>query len=496
MNVDDGINRPSLFMRLRFILLFLFAARIAPAQSFADLQAAVQTASSTEQATLVNDFLAQTSVPHLENDTTAVFLWKGSASSMAVSGDMNGWSGQGLAMQRLGSTDLWYRVDHFEADARLDYKLIRNGSSWILDPRNPATATGGFGSNSELAMPAYVQPWEIEPDPSAPAGSLTSSSFSSTIMGNTRTVRVYLPASFDAARSEPYPVILYHDGSDYTSLASIKTVLDNLIAAQRIEPVVAVFVNPLDREAEYATTSTGPFTRLLVEELMPWVESGFNVSADPTRRAVTGPSYAGLASARHCFEHPEVFGLCAPFSPSFWVSNGALLSVMSQGDLTGIKWYVDWGTYESSIATRGHQFAAMLDDQGASFVANEWHEGHSWGSWRAHQDNMLEFFFPGANATSRSSVEQPTDAGNLDVDVYPNPGSGHTTIAFDTTSAGPVTVSLYDVTGRRVQTLVDSSLPPGSHQTRVSADELIPGAYFVQVTARDRTATQPFIVAR
>ena len=53
----------------------------------------------------------------------------------------------------------FYKELSFESTARLDYKFVV-GSSWILDPRNPNKVKGGFGDNSELAMPQFVQPSE------------------------------------------------------------------------------------------------------------------------------------------------------------------------------------------------------------------------------------------------------------------------------------------------------------------------------------------------
>lgn len=472
-------------MRIFLAAGLLLLAQTVSAQSFAELQSSVAAAAQSDQQALADAFLGSTTVPHFENDTTAVFLYRGSASSIALAGDFNGWSGQGWSLERLASTNLWYRIEHFEADARLDYKIILNGSNWILDPRNPNRVPGGFGANSEISMPAYVQPWEIVENASVANGTLESHTFASTIMGNSRPVKVYLPADYDPNRTEPYPVILYHDGSDYTNLASIETVLDNLIDAGRIEPIVAVFANPLNREAEYATSSTANFTRLIVEELMPWVETNYHISTDPSKRAVTGPSYAGLASARHCFEHPDVFGLCAPFSPSFWVSNGALLNTMSQGDLTSIKWYVDWGTYEGSIVTTGRIFKDFLSQQGADFKTNEWHEGHSWGSWRAHQDIMLEFFFAGANATSRSVLELPDSV--FDVTVYPNPASGATTVAFNLDTHGPVDISVHDVLGRQVDVVLSKPLDAGRHQFAIDKPEVSAGSYWVRVSTPSTT---------
>lgn len=385
-------------MRIALLILFCLLSLRVQAQSFSEFLDQVNAADASEHAELVSDFLASTTVPHFENDSTAVFLWQGDADSVMVTGDFTGWSRQGRPMIRIDDTDLWYQRSVFEPDARLDYKIVLNGEEMILDPRNPHRGPGGWGENSAVHMPAYPPSPEIEPDSTVAGGTLHDHTFVSEIMSNERKVAVYTPHGYDADRTDPYPVILYHDGSDYTDIAGTTTILDNLIAWGRIESIVAVFANPLDREAEYAVGDTDRFTQMLVDELMPWVESTYHVASDPRERAVTGPSYAGIASARHCFRHPEEFGLCAPFSASLWVSDQALLNEMAKSDLTTIKWYVDWGTYEEPIGRDSRRFSAILKDQGASFVANEWHEGHAWGSWRAHQDNMLEYFFPGPKA--------------------------------------------------------------------------------------------------
>ena len=379
-----------------FMPALLLAAQV-HAQSFESFLAEVNAAEIVVREGLVESFLDSTTAPHFENGETAVFLWLGDAKRVMVTGDFTSWSREGRPMERIEGTDLWYQRSVFEPDARLDYKFVIDGERMILDPRNLHRGPGGWGENSAVHMPHYSESPEIESDSDAPHGTLSEHGFTSEIMSNERRVAVYTPAGYDPQRSEPYPVILYHDGSDYTDIAGITTILDNLIAWGQIEPVVAIFANPLDREAEYAFGDTDRFTRLIVEELMPWVETNYHVSQNPARRAITGPSYAGIASARHCFRHPEEFGLCAPFSPSLWVSDRALMNEMEASDLTTIKWYVDWGTYEEPITTDGRRFRAILEKQGTFFVANEWHEGHAWGSWRAHQDNMLEYFFPGPN---------------------------------------------------------------------------------------------------
>ncbi|MCI0693235.1 T9SS type A sorting domain-containing protein [candidate division KSB1 bacterium] len=60
-------------------------------------------------------------------------------------------------LQQLPATNFWYLGKNFEPEARLDYKFVLNGSTWILDPHHNKTVLGGFGPNSELAMPLYVK---------------------------------------------------------------------------------------------------------------------------------------------------------------------------------------------------------------------------------------------------------------------------------------------------------------------------------------------------
>nr|MCU0407202.1 hypothetical protein [Ignavibacteriaceae bacterium] len=95
-------------------------------------------------------------IPFIE-DSTANFIYLGNPNSVSVPGDFNGWSATSWPMSRISQTNFWYRSENFEMDARLDYKFVLNGSNWILDPENPHTCQGGFGPNSELSMPLYVQ---------------------------------------------------------------------------------------------------------------------------------------------------------------------------------------------------------------------------------------------------------------------------------------------------------------------------------------------------
>jgi hypothetical protein len=74
----------------------------------------------------------------------------------------------------------------------------------------------------------------------------------------------------------------------------------------------------------------------------------------------------------------------------------------------------------------------------------------------------------------------------------PNPATGNATIAFDLPEDAKVTLTVYDISGRKVTTLVDDTLTIGKHEAEVSG--LAPGVYVYRLTAGDYTAARKMVV--
>jgi len=155
-------------------------------------------------------------------------------------------------MENLAGTNFYYYSKEFETNARLDYKLILNEKNWILDPNNPKQILGGFGSNSELAMPGYAQPWEIKYQPNIGHGKIISKSIKSVYTNSTFQLKIYLPPGNDSTSATNYPTVYFQDGFEYITLGSAVNVIDNLLDSNKIEPVIAVFVKTNNRNEEYA----------------------------------------------------------------------------------------------------------------------------------------------------------------------------------------------------------------------------------------------------
>ena len=74
--------------------------------------------------------------------------------------------------------------------------------------------------------------------------------------------------------------------------------------------------------------------------------------------------------------------------------------------------------------------------------------------------------------------------------AYPNPFNPSTTIRFDLPAEGFITLSVYDITGKLVETLINEVLQQGSHNILWQPQNLPSGNYFVQLKSRNRTFTQ------
>ncbi|MFH0733618.1 MAG: T9SS type A sorting domain-containing protein [bacterium] len=66
---------------------------------------------------------------------------------------------------------------------------------------------------------------------------------------------------------------------------------------------------------------------------------------------------------------------------------------------------------------------------------------------------------------------------------YPNPFNPSTTISYSIPSSSKVVVSIYDILGKLVTTLVDQNQEAGNYSINFSADNLSNGIYFYKIQA-------------
>jgi len=410
-------------------------------------------------------------IPFISNDT-AYFVYQGNISEASAVGDFNGWNlGQAYVFDQLADTDLWYHAHVFELHARLDYKLVIDGN-WILDPLNTNTVSGGFGPNSELAMPDYIQPWEIEYIGGAGHGAVSSDVLSSPQTGSSFQLKIFLPFGYDANRPAGYPVAYFQDGQESIDLGKAVNVLDNLIDAGDIDPTIGVFVVPNNRGNEYAGELRQEYSAFFVETLVPYIDGKYNTAAVATHRAVIGASYGGNISGYISYNHPEVFANCGIHSGALNPNGNEVFNLIVNGPEKDIRFVSIWGSYES-LDLGMLNFRDHLINKGYDLFWDRLPEGHSWGLWRATFDDILKFFFKDLAAIT--PVMDKVSGNELGLSL----NSNSIFYDFQLTESANYTIRIIDMSGKTHHKL--SAKSNGRVHGNFTIDELPSGTYSVIV---------------
>ncbi|MDD2279448.1 MAG: alpha/beta hydrolase-fold protein [Bacteroidales bacterium] len=338
-------------------------------------------------------------IPFVLNDSVA-FLYKGAATSVKWAGDFNGWNPNydNYTGVKVGESDVWIVVKTFPLDARLDYKIVKDGS-WILDPANTYRQYSGFGPNSELRMQSWIFPEETLLTEGANRGTLSDNFLIQSIpanLGYSLNYKVYTP--FGYTNLQDLPVVYVTDGHEYADdkLGAMIIVMDNLIHQGIIKPIIAVFIDPREpgnasnnrRMAEYIENIK--FANFVADELVPTIDANFKTSSNPENRAILGTSLGGWNSAFFGLNRSETFHLIGIHSPAF---GPEIIQAYSNVEKLPLKIFMSTGViFDTEVRARAMK--VVLESKQYPLHYIEVNQGHSWGNWRALIDEPLTFFFP------------------------------------------------------------------------------------------------------
>jgi len=155
-------------------------------------------------------------------------------------------------------------------------------------------------------------------------------------------------------------------------------VLDYLIGQQRIQPVIAVFVPPVNRTEEYAGRLKSRFTSFIIDEVLTWLDAAYRTRRSPASRATLGASNGGNIALWIGLTHPDVFGNVAAQSSNV---ESAVSEGFARQPHLNLKIYLDLGTYDMpEVIPLVRNLKTIIAAKGRDLVYQEFHEGHSWGN--------------------------------------------------------------------------------------------------------------------
>jgi len=211
--------------------------------------------------------------------------------------------------------------------------------------------------------------------------------------------RVYLPDGHAAL--DDLEVLYVTDGPGYIKQGRMSRVLDKLIDAGRIDPLIAVFVDSRDPDDPGINRRNQQFfcnadyLKFFSDELIPAIEHAYPAAADRTARTILGMSFGGLNAACFGLMGYETFSGIAMQSPANHPVP-ALLSAYEKTPTLPLNIFLSTGEpYDNTLANR--KFRTVLRDKGYPLKYKEVRQGHNWRNWKPLLDDVLLYFYKSEN---------------------------------------------------------------------------------------------------
>ncbi|WP_163542995.1 alpha/beta hydrolase [Occultella kanbiaonis] len=177
---------------------------------------------------------------------------------------------------------------------RVEYQF--EVTTTFLDPTNPRTAPGGFGDRSVLELPGYAEPDWLAAEPIA--SRLADVSFTDTPVGDIDAT-LWVPERLDP--DEPAPLLIAHDGPDYSVMGHLTDFIGAQIGAGRLAPLRVLLLGAPDRMSWYAASDD------YADALVLHVLDAARDQWPTTVTIAAGVSLGALAALHAQWRHPGTF---------------------------------------------------------------------------------------------------------------------------------------------------------------------------------------------
>ena len=290
--------------------------------------------------------------------------------------------------------NLWQYFLKLPPDAYLEYAFLDPSTRQrVVDPLNPHVVSNGVGAwNHFFYMPGGFPTELIQPVPPALRGRVTRHRVDTNDHAATarRTVHLYQPPV-----SNPVPLLVVYDGTDYLQRARITQIVDNLILQKRIRPLAMALIQNGGgaRLLEYSCADAT--LDLLREQVIPLAQQHLDLLS-PRREpyGILGASMGGLMALYTGLRLPRIFSRVLSQSGAFFLDE--LHSVI--GDLVRclppppIKIWMDAGKLEY-LLPGCRKMHRLLVEKGYNLTYREFPGGHNYTSWQNDLWRGLEALF-------------------------------------------------------------------------------------------------------
>jgi enterochelin esterase-like enzyme len=339
-------------------------------------------------------------------DRTVTFKLRApQANSVSVSGDFV----QMAPPMTKGEDGMW-TVTVGPLRPAIYYYVFNVDGVRALDPANPFSTTNDRTDGQSMFEVKGDQPAPYDYQP-VPHGEVRINYYVSKKFDAPRMIWVYTPPGYDTS-TQKYPALyLLHGAGDseagWVEVGRANFILDNLIAAGKAKPMIVVM--PYGRAGRSATIEASPFPAApqaapgapifpndLVEDVIPFAEKQYRISAKADDRAIAGLSMGGEQTLEIGLTHLDLFRYIGAFSPAILGNSEETFKTVFADPAAANKKLKLFRMYigkEDMLYQSNVTFDALLTKHQIkhSFIQTE--EWHVWRNWRDYLADFVPQIF-------------------------------------------------------------------------------------------------------
>ncbi len=248
-------------------------------------------------------------------------------------------------------------------------------------------------------VPVPGEDWDALGD--IPHGAVTRRYYPSSVTGKQEICLVYTPASFGPAKR--YPVLYLQHGygeneTGWVYQGHLGRIADRLLFEGRMTEMIVVMGNGMARR-DGATLEFELFPRILLADLIPFIEAAYPVMTDKWHRAMAGLSMGSYQTSLVTLANPDRFGYAGLFSGFLrapWRDDSeAHLALLDDGRRFRESFRVFYramGT-EDQFFDRFEADDALLAGKPVEMLRRTFPGGHDWSVWRRCIHDFLPLLF-------------------------------------------------------------------------------------------------------
>jgi enterochelin esterase family protein len=288
------------------------------------------------------------------------------------------------------------------------YGFTADGISY-LDPGSVIVKPNLLNIQNEVEVPG-PQPmdWDMQ---NVPHGILHHHFYQSQTLARQSDFFVYTPPDYKSKKKYPVLYLLHgysDDASGWTAVGRANVILDNLIAQNKIKPMIVVMplgYGTMDMithawdawsHQELVDRNFNLYTQVLLNEVKPEAEKMYSISKDRKDHAIAGLSMGGGESLRTGLNHLDDFAYVGAFSSAipdkgYETIFPNLASEAKTKDRLKLLW-VACGT-EDHLSIPNRAFTNWLQQQQIPVTVISTPGRHTWMVWRNNLINFTPLLF-------------------------------------------------------------------------------------------------------